>query len=372
MNAVGIIYAIDEGIELGDITRERAVASVPVGGRYRMIDFVLSNMVNSGIQSVGIIIQNHYNSLLVHLGSGKEWDLDRKRGGLFMFPPYASNGRNGWHNGSTDALQSIRRLLKKTKNKYVIISGSNVICNMLYNDAMNFHISKGADVTAIYKEDKKFTADELRKNIIIQTDEDGRVRDAKIEPAFSESFKVLLNMYIIEKSLLEYLVDECLSKGSGDFIKDMLLNKLDSLKIYGYGFKGYSAIINSIIAYYRHNMDLLDPSIRNEVFFKSGIIYTRVMDEVPAKYSSNARVRNCLVADGCVIDGEVLNSVLFRGVKVSRGAKIENSIIMSYSEVMEDCILQNVILDKEVIIRKGRKLIGQKNYPVVIRKESVV
>ncbi|HBM80930.1 MAG TPA: glucose-1-phosphate adenylyltransferase subunit GlgD, partial [Clostridiaceae bacterium] len=144
------------------------------------------------------------------------------------------------------------------------------------------------------------------------------------------------------------------------------------LKIYGYGFKGYSAIINSIIAYYRHNMDLLDPSIRNEVFFKSGIIYTRVMDEVPAKYSSNARVRNCLVADGCVIDGEVLNSVLFRGVKVSRGAKIENSIIMSYSEVMEDCILQNVILDKEVIIRKGRKLIGQKNYPVVIRKESVV
>jgi glucose-1-phosphate adenylyltransferase len=181
-----------------------------------------------------------------------------------------------------------------------------------------------------------------------------------------------MRMYIIEKSLLEYLVEECIARGQSDFVRDILLKKLDSLKIYGFPFEGYLANINSINAYYRHNMDLLNPDIRNEVFFKSGIVHTRVMDEVPAKYSPDAKVQNSLVSDGCVVEGEVVNSVLFRGVKVYKGASIKNSIIMQGSEIMENTILENVILDKEVIVRTGRRLTGQENYPVVVRKGAVI
>lgn len=372
MDALGVIYAVDDGVELSELTRKRALASVPIWGRYRIIDFVLSNMVNSGIQNVSVIIQNHYNSLLVHLGSGNEWDLDRKREGLFIFPPYASNGRRGWYNGSTNALNSIMGHLRETKQKYVIIAKSNILCNMTYNDALNFHIEKRADVTAIYKEDTSLPIEELRKNIILQTDEHGRVWDAEIEPASPKSYKMSMGTYIIDKSLLEYLLEECIARGKNDFLNDFILNKMGSLKIYGQPYNGYVANINSIGAYYRHSMEMLSPDKRNELFFKSGLIYTRVRDEVPVMYTSDANVQNCLVADGCVIEGEVTDSILFRGVKVRRGAKIKNSIILSYCDVMENSILENVILDKEVIIKNSKRLTGQENYPVVVRKGSVI
>lgn len=372
MDAIGIIYAADEGVELGEITRKRALASVPTGGRYRMIDFSLSNMVNSGIHNVGIIIQNYYNSLMVHLGSGKEWDLDRKRDGLFIFPPYSNNGKNGWYNGSADALHGIMDHLQKSKQKYVVVTKSNFICSINYNDAYRYHIEKGADITIIYKEENKLPAEELRKSFILETRNDGRVWNAEFEPLSAKPCKRSMEMYIIDKLLLEYLVEECIARGSRDFLKDVLLNKLNSIKVYGYPFNGYSANINSVLAYYRHNMDLLNPAVREELFSKSGLVYTRVMDEFPVRYTSDACVKNSLVADGCLIEGEVTNSILFRGVKVAKGAKVKNSIIMPHSDIMENSILENVILDKEVIIRNGKRLSGQDTYPMLIRKKSVI
>ena len=372
IDAMGVIYAAENDAKLKEITRNRSVAAIPVGGRYRVIDFVLSNMVNSGIRNVGIITQNHYSSLMGHLGPGKEWDLNRKRDGLFILPPYVGHDHQGWYKGSVDALHSIMGYIRRSDQKYIVLSGGHTISNMIYNDAYEFHIDKGADITLIYKNENEMPPDELKKNILIQTMEDGRITDMEIKPALPKSTKMSIGVYIIEKYLLEYLVEECTAHGNSDFERDILLRKLDKLKIYGFPYKGYAAYIDSIQSYFHHNMDLLDPEIRNELFFKPGRIYTRVKDEVPARYSGTAVAHNCVVADGCVVEGEVENSVLFRGVKIYKGVKIRNCVIMQNCEILDDAILENVILDKEVIIKRGKRLTSQESYPMVIGKGTVI
>lgn len=372
IDAMAVVYAAENNAELKDITRSRSVAAIPVGGRYRIIDFILSNMVNSGIRNIGIITQSHYSSLMGHLGPGKEWDLDRKRDGLFILPPYVGHDNRGWYRGSVEALHSIMSYIKRSEQKYVVISGEHMVCNMTYNDAYQYHIEKGADITLIYKDDRKMSEEELKRNVLVQIDDEGKIMDMAIHPAIPKSAKVSMQMYIIERSLLEYLIEEGTARGCVDFESDLLLKKMDTLKIFGFPFSGYTARIDSILSYYKHNMDLLDPGVRNQLFFKQEKIYTRVKDEVPARYTEEASVQNCLVADGCVIEGEVENSVLFRGVKIYRGAKVKNSIIMQNSEVLENAVLENVILDKDVIIKRSKKLIGQENYPVVIGKKVVI
>lgn len=370
-DALGIVYAAEDDVEFRELTKKRSVAAVPFGGRYRLIDFVLSNMVNSGITNIGIITQNNYGSLIDHIGTGKEWDLNRKREGLYILSPYAIHDSPGWYKGSIDALHSVMGFIRKSNQKYVIFSGTHMLCNMTYNDAERFHIDSGADITIIYKEEE-VKKDRLRKYTLIQTDEDGRIWDMEVHPTVPKSNKISMKMYIIEKNLLEYLIEEAVARGYNDFVRDIILRKLDRLKIYGYPFKGYLARIDSITTYYKYNMELLNPDIRNELFNKSGLIYTKVKDEVPAKYSEDAAVQNCLVADGCVIEGEVENCVLFRGVRIYKGAKIKNSIIMQDVEIQENVVLDHVILDKNVVIKRGRTLIGQENFPVVISKGEVI
>ncbi|HBM75051.1 MAG TPA: glucose-1-phosphate adenylyltransferase subunit GlgD [Clostridiaceae bacterium] len=369
---LGVIDASENHIQLKEITKNRSIAAVPIGSRYRIIDFALSNMVNSGIQDVGIITQNHYNSLLTHLGPGKDWDLNRKRGGLFIFPPYGGSDSQGWYRGSVDALHSIMRFIRRSEQEYVLVSGTYMVFSFTYHDVLKYHIDNEADITILYKEKKGMTPDEFKQNTLIKVNDCGRVVDMEINPSLPRFNNIYMNTFIIGKDLLDYLLDECQSRGESDFVKDILLRKLSSLKIYGYKFNGYLACINSINAYYRYNMDLLNSDIREELFIKSGPVHTRVMDVVPAMYSENACVKNCIVADGCIIDGNVENSILFRGVKIYKGAKIKNSIIMQDSEVHENAILENVILDKEVIIRRSKNLIGQEIYPVVISKGAVI
>lgn len=371
-DVLGVIDASEDNIHLKELTRTRSVVALPVASRYRIVDILLSNMVNSGINNIGIITQNHYNSLMDHLGSGKEWDLNRKRGGLFIFPPNRSNESQGWYKGSVDAVQSIMEFIRKSQQRYVVVSGSNMVCKLTYDDAFQYHLDKKADITILYKQKKSITPREVRKNVLLDIDEEGRIKDMQINPAVSKFNNIYMNMYIIDKQLLDYLLDECISHGNSDFVKDILLKKLNNLKIYGYEYDGYLACINSIKAYYRHNMDILDHNIMEELFSKSGLVYTRVMDEAPAIYSEGASVKNCIVADGCIIEGEVENSVLFRRVKVSKGAKIKNSIIMQGSEVYENAVIENVILDKDVIIRKNKKLISQESYPMVVQKGVVI
>jgi glucose-1-phosphate adenylyltransferase, GlgD subunit len=371
-DAMALIYTAEDDIGLKDITQRRSAAAVPIWGRYRIIDFILSNMVNSGVRNVGIITRNNYGSLMDHIGQGKEWNLTRKRGGLYILPPFVRYDYRGIGNGDADDFYNVMGYVRKSEQKYVIVSGSHMICNMTYNDMFNFHMEKGADITIVYKQYEGLPADFLKKYTLIETSEDDRVKGFEISPYIPKYNKIYMKMFIMDKLLFEYLTDECVARGNSDFTRDILMNRLDSLKIYGYRYDGYLALIDSIPAYYKHSMDLLDPNIRNELFFKSGPVYTRVKDEVPARYSDDASVKNCIVADGCVIEGEIENSIIFRGVRIFKGARIKDSIIMQNAEVQENSILEHVILDKDVIIKRGKSLIGQENYPVVIGKGSVI
>lgn len=371
-DVLGVIDASGDSVQLKEITRTRSVVAIPVGSRYRIVDFLLSNMVNSGINEIGIITQHHYNSLMGHLGSGKEWDLNRRRGGLHIFPPFGGTYNQGWYRGSADAINSIMGFIMRSEQRYVLVSGSHMICKLTFDGAFQSHLDKKADITIIYKGHDGIPPYESRSNTLIDVDGDGRVNDMQINPVVPRFNNIYMNMYIIEKELLNFLLDECRSHGSSDLIKYILTHKLGSLNIYGYKYNGYLACIDSISAYYRHNMDLLDHNTREELFFRSGIIYTKVKDEVPAMYSDDAIVKNCIVADGCILEGEVENSVLFREVKVNKGAKIKNSIIMQGSEIHENAVLENVILDKEVIVRRNKRLISQESYPMVVVKGTVI
>lgn len=371
-DTMGIIYTGDSNVSLQELTLKRSVAALPFGGRYRIIDFILSNMINSGMINVGIITQNNYHSLMDHLDSGKQWDLDRKNGGLFILPPYVSHDNTGWYRGEVEAFHSNMSYIRRSPQKYVIISGSSMVCNLTYDDALDFHKDNKADITIIYKEDKKATKEELSKHTLIRTDENNRIIDLEVKPTIPVSDKVSMEMYIIEKRLFEYLIDECEARGQHDFIKDILIKKIDKLKILGYPYNGYLAKIDSIQSYFKHTMEILDPRYFQELFHRSGLIYTKVKDEVPAKYGEFAKAENSLIADGCIINGHIENCILFRGVKIGEGSVVKNSIIMQDTEIQEKAVLENVILDKEVIIRKGKNLIGQENYPVVIRKRAVI
>lgn len=371
-DTMGIIYTGDSNVNLQELTLHRSIAALPFAGRYRVIDFTLSNMINSGIINVGIITQNNYHSLMDHLDSGKMWDLDRKKGGLFILPPYVSHENTGWYRGEVDAFHCNMSYIRRSSQNYVVISGSSMVCSLTYREAMEFHKENNADITVIYKEDKNATIEELSSHTLIRTDENNRIWDIEVKPAVPISDKISMEMYIINKKTFEYLIEECIARGQYDFNKDILIRNLSKLKILGYQFKGYLAKIDSIPSYFNNNLEMLDMENFKNLFEKVGPVYTKVKDEVPAKYGKNACAINSMVADGCIIDGVVENSIIFRGVKVGKDSYIKDSIIMQDSEIQERAILDHVILDKNVIIRKGKRLMGQENYPVVIRKYSVV
>lgn len=371
-DTMGIIYTGDSNISLQELTLHRSVAALPFGGRYRIIDFTLSNMINSGITNVGLITQNNYHSLMDHLDSGKQWDLDRKSGGLFILPPYVSHDNTGWYRGEVDSFHSNMSYIRKSPQKMVVISGSSMVCNLTYEDVMDFHKENMADITVIYKEEKNATKEELSRHTLIRTDLENRIYDIEVRPTAPMSDKVSMEMYILDKKLFEYLIEECAARGQYDFNKDILIKNKEKLRILGYQYNGYVAKIDSVQSYFRQNLDLLNPDNFRELFQHKTPVYTKVKDEVPARYGENASASNSLVADGCIIDGNVDNCILFRGVKIGKNAVIRNSVIMQDTEIQERAILDNVILDKEVIVRKGKRLMGQENYPVVIRKHSVI
>ncbi|MEG6615654.1 glucose-1-phosphate adenylyltransferase subunit GlgD [Peptococcaceae bacterium 1198_IL3148] len=370
-DVMGIININENEDRLLGITRHRPVATIPFGGRYRIIDFTLSNMVNSGIRNIGILTHNKHRSLFDHLRSGKEWDLNRKRDGLFIFPPDNLQYPMDVFKGVLQYFYNNLNYINKSRQKYVLISGSNVICNIDLTAAFNYHKETKADITAIYSE-SGFTSHNLKDSTIINTLDNGRILDMEVNPTKIKSNRVALGLYILEKALLVDLIDACVSRGYYDLIKDGFIKNISMLNIYGYPHHGYTAKINSLVNYYRHSMDLLNPDIWQELFFKPGLIYTKVKDETPARYKRNSNVNNSIIANGCIIEGTVINSILFRGVKVHKGAVVKDSIIMQMSEIERNALVEYVITDKEVLITSGKQIRGDQNFPFLIEKKIVV
>jgi len=371
-DAFGVILTGDNNMQLKDLTFSRSVAAVPFGGRYRCIDFVLSSMVNSGISNVGIVAEKNYHSLMDHLGSGKEWDLHRKRDGLFILPPFVTRENTGLYRGSVDAIRSIGGYIRRSAQRYAILSGSHTIYNMRFNDVLKQHIETGADITLVYNEGDRAPMAEPFKDLRLMLDGDGRVTDMAFNPARDSSPFRSCNVLIMEKTLLEYLVEEAVAHGRYHFHRDVLMRNVDQLKIYGYRYNGYVARLNSLNSYFRHNMELLDSAVREDLFNPEHPIYTKVKDEVSARYGSRAKVGNSIVADGCSVDGEIEDCVLFRGVSVGAGSRLKNCIVLQGAEIQENCRLENVILDKSVIVKRGRSLVGDKSFPIILRKGTIV
>lgn len=369
----GLIYAGEQNINLRELVYLRTVGALPVGGRYRAIDFILSNMVNSGIRNVGVIAQRSYHSLMDHLGSGKEWDLSRKNDGLFILPPFSSAENMGSYRGIVDAIKGVMSYISRSKQQYCVFSGSYTIYNMAFDDMVRYHLDTGADITMLYNEEE---SDDFRgerfNDVRLHLNDEGRLIDLEINAALSDSKKVGMDTYVIRKDLLEYLVEDCMSRGKYNFVSDLLMNNLNRIKIMGYKHGGYVGRLHSVASYYKLNMDFLNTDIQKDLFYGDNQIYTKIKDEVPAKYAKTSNVKNSLVANGCIIEGEVENSVLFRGVYVGKGTKIKNSIIMQNSEIYNNSDLEYVILDKSVNIRQGRRLIGDEVFPVIIRKGAIV
>jgi glucose-1-phosphate adenylyltransferase len=370
-DVMGIINSASEKKFLKEITQERSMASVPYGGRYRIIDFALSNMINSGITNVGMLVQSQYRSLMDHVRSGKEWDLARKTDGLFILPPFFENPQINIVKGDLELFSGNMEYLQHTDHSIVVISNVNYICNIDFKKVVKFHREKRADISVIYNQDPCGDVDSSNC-ITVNTDDDDRIIDMKANQKNPEYNKKSIETYVINKDILISLINECIARNRYDFTKDLIMESIRDLKVYGYEFGGYVADIHSVKSYYKHNMDLLDSNICEELFFDGGTIHTKVKDMAPTKYSKGSDVSNSLVANGCIIEGQVKNSIIFRDVKIEKGAVVKNSIVMEGCVISKDSSIYGCILDKEVSISESTTLQGTKEYPVVIEKRSVV
>lgn len=370
---LGIILTENHEASMGELTTIRSLAAVPFGGRYRLVDFVLSNMVNSSMTTVGLATPYNYQSLSDHLGTGKPWDLDRKREGLFMLPPKEMQ-EPGDVKGNVDVINGINHFLTRSGREYVLLSDTNIICSINYGDVMKFHMENDADITIVYNEVGELESKQLSSRILLEIDKNNRVTDIQVYPLQQKSNLSYMHMFLIKKDLLLDLIGDASAHNKHYIAKDVLLPNIDRLKILGYKHTGFCRQIDNIKSFFDANLELLNKDVRDELF---GInndmpIYTKIKDTVPTRYGSGACVSNSFVADGCTIEGTVKNSILFRNVHVGKGATVENCIIMQNSEVMDNCLLENVIFDKEVILRSGKKLVGQDTYPMVIGKKTVI
>ncbi|MBP2651603.1 MAG: glucose-phosphate adenylyltransferase, GlgD subunit [Firmicutes bacterium] len=372
-DVLGLINLHENERLLKEITRNRPLAAVPFGGRFRLIDFVLSNMVNSGMHHVGIVAKNKYRALMDHIRSGKEWDLARKRNGLFILPPPDHvHYSNSIYKGDLEQFYNNIDSIKKSQQRYVLIAGSHTICNINYKEVIQFHLDKQADITVVYKQEPAGLEKNFAMATVLKVDSQSLVTDMEVKADKTAGGNICMDIFVIAKELLVQIIEECVARGEFDFIKEGIIKNMHRYKIYGYSYDGYMAKINSIQAYYRANMSLLNPDIWTELFGQLGPIYTKVKDTPPANYREHAIVHNSLVANGCVIDGTVENSILFRNVTVQKGAHIKNSIIMQKSIICADTMLENIICDKDVKITEGKRLIGDPNYVMVIEKGMVV
>ncbi len=351
-----------------EMTEIRCMGSVPFGGRYRLIDFALSNMVNAGITKVGVTTRQNYRSLMDHLGSGKPWDLSRKKGGIYFFPPY-TNSVGSSNSTRIGELASLLPFLEKSIEEYVVLSDCDFVADIDIEAMAESHIRKGAQVTVAYAHGQKPRPGGER--MVLTMAGDGRITEILLDPEVSEC-DYAVNVIIINRELLLGLVKDAMSRNYTSLGRDVFQRNLAQLKIFGWKYDGYIRVIDSMKNYLSFNLELTDKSVRKALFDKNRPIFTKVADECPAKYGIDCTVKNSLIADGCIIEGQVENCVLFRGVRIGKGARLKNCVVMQGSQIGENAELSYVVMDKDGIISPSRLLAGFESYPAFIEKGSIV
>ena len=371
MKAMGIIFANIYDSSLGELTNKRTIASLPYGGRYRQIDFTLSNMSNSGIRHIGVITKYNDQSLINPIGSGQEWDLDLEEGGLEYLTPFAL-GHNGSYRGKLEALNSAMVFLENSLEEYVILADSNVLCNIDLEKVLERHVASGKDITVVVKEGIANGTKQL--DLGIRLDEQGQLADMAVDYCAGPEYLASMGIFVISRELLIYFVKESVARSRYRFERDFLLKQFNdkNLTVGVYSFEGVAMFNESTLEYYRNNLALTDYDTRHNLFRTDRNIYTKVRDRVPTTYGENAQIGDCIVADGCQLDGEAEHSVFFRQVRLGEGAQVKNCVIMNDCSIGAGAELYCAILDKDVVVRPGVRLIGTPENPMIVKRGEIV
>lgn len=374
--ALAVIFANSYDALIPEMVSERLMASIPFAGRYRLCDFLISSMVHSGIDNISLIVKKNYHSLMDHLGSGQEFDLARKNGGINIVPPYAQKQIKVYE-GRVEAIESLKGYLRKCTQKYVIMADANYAFNFDFRELIEAHKNTGADITAMYRKQevpKVFLRPNGNNDEMYYTFDidDGRIKKIYINDRDMGKVNFGMNIYIMEKEKLIRIVDDAFVHGYSYFTRDLMATNTDSLNIQAYEYTGYASQITDMKSYFEENMKLLDEDNRAALFKSGNSIYTKIRDDNPTRYINGSKAKNVMVADGCVIEGTVENSILSRGVKIGKNAKVKNCILLQDTVIEDGANLEYVITDKNVRVSRNRSLTGNDSFQVYVAKGQTV
>ena len=364
-NVLGIIFANADDRCIPELTGIRSMASVPFGGGYRLIDFTLSNMVSAGIGKVGVVTNNNYQSLMDHISGGKPWDLSRKASGLYLLPPFTSDAAENYSASRLGALKNITHFLARSDQEYVLLTDCTYVTNLDFGEVFDYHEKNGFDMTLLYKHG---AAPKLTAQLVFDKIENGRITKLSLGDYTGGEVDYGVKALLMKKSLLERLINESAAKARDSFEQAFFLNNIDRLKLGAFRVETFCPVIDSLESYFAANFALLDQANYKSLFTGAHPVYTKVYDDMPAVYGLESDVKNSLIADGCIIEGEVENSILFRDCRVEKDAVVKNSIVMPGGFIGQGAMLNCCVLDKRVTVRGGRSLSGADSFPVYIGK----
>ena len=368
MRAIGIVLAGGNSKRMRELSSKRAVAAMPVAGSYRSIDFALSNMTNSHIQNVAVFTQYNSRSLNLHLSSSKWWDFGRKQGGMYVFTPTITAESSDWYRGTADALYQNLDFLKKSHEPYVVIAGGDCVYKLDYGKVLEYHIEKKADITMVVK--KMTDRSEINRFGLVTMTEEGRITDIDEKPLETNLSTVSTGIYVIRRRLLIELIEKAASEDRHDFVRDILIRYKNIKKIYGYKLESYWSNISSVRSYYKTNMDFLKKDVRDYFFKQYPDIYSKVDDLPPAKYNVGAKVENSLISSGCIVNGTVEDSVIFKKSFIGNNCYIKNSIILNDVYIGDNTHIENCIVESRDTIRANSFYRGEDEIKIVIEKND--
>ncbi len=363
MKAIGIILAGGNSNRMKELSKKRAISAMPIGGSFRCIDFALSNMSNSHVQTVAVLTQYNARSLNEHLSSSKWWDFGRKQGGLYLFTPTVTAENSDWYRGTADAMYQNIDFLKRRHEPYVIISSGDLVYKMDFNELLDYHIDKKADITVVCK-DMPAQADVSRYGVI-RMNEDSRIIEFEEKPLLAQSNTVSAGVYVIRRRQLIEILEKSAEENRFDFVSDILVRYRNVKRIYGYKLKTYWSNIASVEDYYRTNMDFLRPDVRNYFFRQEPKIYSKVDDLPPAKYNPGSDISNSLISSGCIINGKVENSILFKQAFIGKNCVIKNSIILNDAYIGDNTHIENCIVESRGTLKPNTYYSGDDGIRIV-------
>lgn len=368
MRALGIILAGGNSVRMRELSAKRAIAAMPVAGSYRAIDFALSSMTNSHIQKVAVLTQYNSRSLNEHLSSSKWWDFGRKQGGMYVFPPTITNDNGFWYRGTADSIAQNLSFLRNSHEPYVVIASGDCVYKMDFNKVLEYHIEKKADITIVTKEASLM--EDLERFGMVETDEDNRVVGFQEKPLKASGSLISTGIYVIRRRQLIELIEQAAQEERYDFVRDIIIRLMDTKLIYSYKMNTYWSNIATAESYFKTNMDFLDPAVRNYFYKEYPDIYSKIDDLPPAKYNPGSEIRNSLVSSGCIINGKVEDSILFKKIYVGNNCTIKNSIILNDVHIGDNCYIENCIVESRDTIRPNSRFVGEEGKVKIVVEKS--